>query len=409
MAAKRTMLWLLVWRALRLRFQRVSVVFAALMVGATIVTALSAVWFDINTKMSEELRTFGANFYIGPGHGSSMPQQELQSILDQAPQGLVHGASPWLYGMARTELEKVVMVGVWFESLQKMVPYWQVTGSWIGVSFDDRNAMIGVKLAERLNVQPGDSITLVDHNQRKNLQIKGIVESGDATDNMLIVSLDVAQAWLHQPGKISHGLLSVSNDVGQVENYASRLQAQYPDLEIRPVRKVSASEGQVFLDGTDAAALDEEGRRRFRAEKIGLVFQQFHLIPFLTALENIMLAQHYHSVVDEAAARKVLEQVGLGHRVTHLPSQLSGGEQQRVCIARALVNEPPVIFADEPTGNLDEENEQRVLDLLTDLHRQGRTIVMVTHNPALGQFADRILRLQHGKYLGEEANQHALA
>lgn len=170
----------------------------------------------------------------------------------------------------------------------------------------------------------------------------------------------------------------------------------------------TATEGQVFLDGIDAAALDEEGRRRFRAEKIGLVFQQFHLIPFLTALENIMLAQHYHSVVDEAAARKVLEQVGLGHRVTHLPSQLSGGEQQRVCIARALVNEPPVIFADEPTGNLDEENEQRVLDLLTDLHRQGRTIVMVTHNPALELFADRIIRLQHGKYHGEEANQHAL-
>jgi putative ABC transport system permease protein len=114
------------------------------------------------------------------------------------------------------------------------------------VSFDDRNAMIGVKLAERLNVQPGDNIILVDHNQRKNLQIKGIVEAGDATDNMLIVSLDVAQAWLHQPDKISHGLLSVSNDVGQVENYASRLQQQYPDLEIRPVRKVSASEGQVL-------------------------------------------------------------------------------------------------------------------------------------------------------------------
>ena len=171
----------------------------------------------------------------------------------------------------------------------------------------------------------------------------------------------------------------------------------------------TASEGQVILDGTDAAALDEEGRRRVRAQKIGLVFQQFHLIPFLTALENIMLAQHYHSVVDEAAARAVLAQVGLEHRMTHLPSQLSGGEQQRVCIARALVNEPPVIFADEPTGNLDEENEQRVLDLLTDLHRQGRTIVMVTHNPALGKFADRIVRLQHGKYLGEEMNPHAHA
>ncbi|KGA42942.1 ABC transporter ATP-binding protein [Pectobacterium odoriferum] len=171
----------------------------------------------------------------------------------------------------------------------------------------------------------------------------------------------------------------------------------------------TVSEGQVLLDGVDAAGLDEEGRRQFRADKIGLVFQQFHLIPFLTALENVMLAQHYHSVVDEVAAQRVLEQVGLAHRVDHLPSQLSGGEQQRVCIARALVNEPPVIFADEPTGNLDEENERRVLDLLKDLHRQGRTIVMVTHNPELGRFADRIIRLQHGKYFGEEVNHHEMA
>ncbi|MCL2894441.1 ABC transporter ATP-binding protein [Brenneria tiliae] len=171
----------------------------------------------------------------------------------------------------------------------------------------------------------------------------------------------------------------------------------------------TVSEGQVLLDGVDAAALDEEGRRKFRADKIGLVFQQFHLIPFLTALENIMLAQHYHSIVDEPAARRVLEQVGLAHRIGHLPNQLSGGEQQRVCIARALVNEPPVIFADEPTGNLDEENERRVLDLLKNLHHQGRTVVMVTHNPELGKFADRIIRLQHGKYFGEEVNHHVMA
>lgn len=168
----------------------------------------------------------------------------------------------------------------------------------------------------------------------------------------------------------------------------------------------TVSDGQVLLDGVDAAGLDEEGRRAFRSDKIGLVFQQFHLIPFLTALENVMLAQHYHSVVDEVAASKVLDQVGLGHRFDHLPSQLSGGEQQRVCIARALVNEPPVIFADEPTGNLDEQNEQMVLGLLTELHKLGRTIVMVTHNPELGKFADRIVRLQHGKYQGEELNEH---
>ena len=167
----------------------------------------------------------------------------------------------------------------------------------------------------------------------------------------------------------------------------------------------TASEGKVILDGVDAAQLDEIGRQRFRAEKIGLVFQQFHLIPYLTALENVMLAQHYHSVIDETAAKAVLEQVGLGHRIDHRPSQLSGGEQQRVCIARALVNQPPVIFADEPTGNLDEKNEALVLDLLQELNRQGRTIVMVTHNPELGELTDRVIYLHHGKFVKEDINE----
>lgn len=246
MGAKNGMLWLLVWRALRLRMQRVSVVFAALTVGAAIVTALSAVYFDINAKMSEELRTFGANFYIGPGHGKSMQQSELQPILDEAPRGLVNAASPWLYGMARTELEKVVIMGVWFESMPKLAPYWQVTGNWVGVNFDDRNAMLGVKLAQRLNLKVGDSLTLISQDGKKKLNVKGIVEAGDATDNMLIVNFDLAQAWLQRPGEINHALLSVNNDAGQVEHFAAVLQARYPQLEIRPIRKVSASEGQVL-------------------------------------------------------------------------------------------------------------------------------------------------------------------
>ncbi|QGM80508.1 ABC transporter ATP-binding protein [Otariodibacter oris] len=166
----------------------------------------------------------------------------------------------------------------------------------------------------------------------------------------------------------------------------------------------TATEGKVIIDGIDTAQLDEVGRQRFRAERIGLVFQQFHLIPYLTALENIMLAQHYHSVVDEDSAKLVLEQVGLGHRINHRPSQLSGGEQQRVCIARALVNQPPVIFADEPTGNLDEKNEELVLNLLTELNKQGRTIVMVTHNPELTKLTNRTIFLQHGKFLREQIN-----
>lgn len=246
MGGKHSMLWLLVWRALRLRMQRVSVVFAALTVGAAIVTALSAVWFDINAKMSEELRTFGANFYIGPGHGKSMDQRELQPIIDDAPPGLINAASPMLYGMARTELEKVVVMGVWFESMPKLSPYWQVTGDWVGVNFDDRNAMAGVKLAERLNLKVGDSVTVITDNGKKKLRIKGLVEAGDATDNMLIVNVDLAQTLLHKTGELNHALLSVNNDLGQVDQYADTLQKQYPQLDIRPIRKVSASEGQVL-------------------------------------------------------------------------------------------------------------------------------------------------------------------
>ena len=160
------------------------------------------------------------------------------------------------------------------------------------------------------------------------------------------------------------------------------------------------SEGQVLLNGTDAAALDDEARRIFRARTIGLVFQQFHLLPYLTACENVMLAQYYHSVTDKAAALAALERVGLAHRSDHLPKQLSGGEQQRVCIARALINEPEILFADEPTGNLDAENEQTVLRIFAELHAQNRTIVMVTHNPDLGAQTDRIIRLQHGRIGG---------
>ncbi len=169
------------------------------------------------------------------------------------------------------------------------------------------------------------------------------------------------------------------------------------------------SSGTLLLDNEDVSAFDEDQRRQFRADKMGLVFQQFHLIPYLSALENVMLAQHYHSVVDLAAAQNVLTQVGLAHRFDHLPSQLSGGEQQRVCIARALVNSPEIIFADEPTGNLDEQNEQLVLALLRQLHAEGRTIVMVTHNPELGKVADRVIRLQHGKLVENTADEMVTA
>ena len=155
--------------------------------------------------------------------------------------------------------------------------------------------------------------------------------------------------------------------------------------------------GRALFDGTDLGALDPAARTRFRAEKIGFVFQAFHLVPYLTAVENVMLAQYFHSLTDERQARRALERVGLAHRLRHLPAQLSAGEQQRVAIARALINQPRLILADEPTGNLDEQNEAVVMQLFHELHREGHTLVIVTHDPAIGHLADRRLELQHGR------------
>ncbi len=158
-----------------------------------------------------------------------------------------------------------------------------------------------------------------------------------------------------------------------------------------------ASSGHVRINGCDTSQLRRADLARFRAETVGFIFQQFHLIPHLTALENVMLAQYFHSMTDEKEALAALSHVGMADRASHLPSQLSGGEQQRVAIARALVNDPKIILADEPTGNLDAENQRIVLGLLSDLHAKGRGIVMVTHDESVGRLADRRLNLEHGR------------
>ena len=155
--------------------------------------------------------------------------------------------------------------------------------------------------------------------------------------------------------------------------------------------------GEVILDGQDITKESQNSLTKIRREKIGLIFQQFHLIPYLTALENVMVAQYYHSIPDEQEALQALERVGLKDRAKHLPSQLSGGEQQRVCIARALINSPEIILADEPTGNLDEVNEKIVIEILKQLHKEGATIVVVTHDLDVGNVAERKIILEYGK------------
>ena len=208
---------------------------------------------------------------------------------------------------------------------------------------------------------------------------KDVASSIHALDH---ISLDVTPGeWLSIMGPSGSGKSTLVNLIGCLD---------------RP------SSGEMWLDGENVAGICATGLNRVRAEKIGFIFQQFHLIPFLTAVENVMLAQYFHSMTDEKEAVEALTRVGLGDRAHHLPSQLSGGEQQRVCIARALINDPRIILADEPTGNLDAVNEEIVLRLLREFHQQGRTLVMVTHDPVVARLADRRIELHHGKIASQE-------
>ncbi len=166
------------------------------------------------------------------------------------------------------------------------------------------------------------------------------------------------------------------------------------------------TKGEVLLDGVDISKESSKNLTLIRRDKIGLIFQQFHLVNYLTALENVMLAQYYHSVPDRDEAMAALERVGLADRAKHLPSQLSGGEQQRVCVARALINYPEIILADEPTGNLDDKNEEIVVDLFHQLHTEGTTLIVVTHDPEVAEVAQRTIVLRHGRIEKENINEN---
>ena len=209
------------------------------------------------------------------------------------------------------------------------------------------------------------------------VQVENLEKRFDAVRALGGVSFEVeAGEWIAIMGPSGSGKTTLINILGGLDHPTS---------------------GRVEVDGMEIGQLNERELTRYRADKIGFVFQQFHLVPYLTALENVMLAQYFHSITDEKEAAEALRRVGLEERLEHLPSQLSGGEQQRVAIARALINHPKLILADEPTGNLDEDNEATILKLLHELHSAGHTILVVTHSQAIGNLADRRIELEHGR------------
>ena len=155
--------------------------------------------------------------------------------------------------------------------------------------------------------------------------------------------------------------------------------------------------GRAIVDGNDIYAIGERGRAKFRTEKIGFVFQMFHLVPYLSVVENVLLpAGAARDRAGRAEARELLKRLGLSGREYHRPSEISAGERQRTAIARAMLNRPKIILADEPTGNLDPENAAEVIGYLEEFHSSGGTVIVVTHGSVADQYADRVIRLREG-------------
>lgn len=215
------------------------------------------------------------------------------------------------------------------------------------------------------------------------IEVKGVFKEYAAAAALRGVDLEVESGrWCAVMGPSGSGKSTLLNIIGGLDD---------------------PTKGAVLIDGTDLGSLGEDGMARFRRENIGFVFQQSYLVPYLTSVENVMLAQYFHSMTDEAEAVEALRRVALGHRLRHRPPELSGGEQQRVCIARALINSPRILLADEPTGNLDRENSIVILDLLKSLHAEERfTIILVTHDPFVSKRAERILTMEDGKIVKDE-------
>lgn len=215
------------------------------------------------------------------------------------------------------------------------------------------------------------------------ITVKDIVKEYETAHALRGVSMEVEKGqWVNLVGPSGSGKSTLLNIIGGLD---------------------SPSSGEVIIDSTHIDRLTEDETARLRREKIGFIFQQSHLIPYLNATENVMLSQYFHSMADEKEAVEALARVGLGHRLNHRPSQLSGGEQQRVCIARALINNPELLLADEPTGNLDRENTKMIMELLKKLHGEEHfTIILVTHDSFVSQWGQRVLTMEDGRIKCDE-------
>lgn len=248
----------LILRSLTARSGRLGIALAAITVGAAVVSALTNLYFDISIKMSEELRAFGANVIISPqktgqektggGGERGVDAARLTEALHALPKDKLLGGSPFLYGLVRLDLANAVLVGVDFPGLRTISPYWQVQGSWVSANFDERNAMVGRRLAESMELTVGKTVTITnaDRTVRHPVTVRGIIDTGDAEDDQIFVNLSLAEKILNLPGKADFMMASVVLQANEADTVTARLGAEFPDLNIRPIRKISQADGQIL-------------------------------------------------------------------------------------------------------------------------------------------------------------------
>lgn len=249
---------LMLLRALSVRRARAAVAIASIMVGAAVVTAMTSLYFDISIKMSEELRAYGANFYVGPkADGPGLDQDTYDRLITNIPDRQLTGASPFLYGVVRLDLGNAVMAGVDFSGLRQIYPYWQVDGSWISVAFDDRNAMIGRGLADKMALQLGSDVTVQNKETgfKTTLRVKGIFESGGSEDEQIFVTMALARQVMSAPDRVDLAMLSIVAQGADADRLADEINVGFPDADARPIRKISQSDGVILNKITGFMAL----------------------------------------------------------------------------------------------------------------------------------------------------------
>ncbi|MFC0220004.1 ABC transporter permease [Pseudochelatococcus lubricantis] len=244
----------LVWRSLLVRSGRLEIALGAIVIGAAIVSALTSLYFDISIKMSQELRAFGPNLIVSPREVEAdapgrrgVDEAMLRAAVAAIPPEKLVGGSPYLYGLVRLDLGNAVLMGADLAALHAISPYWQVEGSWVSADFDDRNAMVGRRLAQSMELAPGSVVTIAGADgAQARVTVKGVMDTGENEDSQIVVNLGLAQRLLGMPGRADFAMVSVAAQGPEADAITAALTERFPELNARPIRKVSENDGQIL-------------------------------------------------------------------------------------------------------------------------------------------------------------------